>query len=146
MTSREADRLHVLVVDDDEQVRGTLVKLLDQEGFAPHGVANGMEAFAAIETTDFRVILLDIRMPRLGGMAFFQQLEERLPKLAGRVIFVTAFAHSAEIAGFLRHSGQPVFEKPYDTDRLMEAVRVVASRRDSFPLAVEDDSASEASP
>jgi CheY-like chemotaxis protein len=130
----------ILIVEDDPEGRSTLERLFRREGFQTEAVENGIEAFAAVSRRRYDVVLLDIRMPGLGGVGFFEQAEERFPNIASRTVFVTAYAQAPEIAKFLKKTGQPVFEKPYDITRLVETTRAIAAQRNSSPHErMEDD-------
>ena len=84
----------VLVVDDDDLVRDTLVELLKDYGCGARGVANGFEALEVLLTTDhICLILLDLVMPRMDGNAF---REEQLKRAALRdipVVLMSAYGN-----------------------------------------------------
>lgn len=61
------DPLHALIADDDSGILLTLTALLEQKGYAVTAVGDGAAAVAALATTDFDLILLDICMPELDG-------------------------------------------------------------------------------
>ena len=61
------DPLHALIADDDSGILLTLTALLEQKGHAVSAVGDGAAAVAALSTTDFGLILLDICMPELDG-------------------------------------------------------------------------------
>ena len=60
-----------------------------------------------LERLRFDVVICDVRMPQLGGMGLFQQLEERYPTMASRMIFLTGGGEDPEVGPFLVTSGQP---------------------------------------
>lgn len=121
----------VLIIEDDPEGRRTLERVFRRAGFETTAVQDGLEAFNAVQSRRYDVLLCDLRMPRLGGIALFEQLEETFPTMASRTVFVTAYAQAAGIAEFLAKTGQPVFNKPYDVAELLEAARTIAERRDS---------------
>jgi len=59
------------------------------------------------------VILTDIRMPDLDGRALYQQIEQRWPRQAARVVFVTGDTLASELREFVRRTGRRVIEKPF---------------------------------
>jgi CheY-like chemotaxis protein len=67
----------VLVVDDDEEIRGTIVDLLEMEGYAVRAVEDGAQALAAVEAELPCAVLLDMRMPVLDGWGFAAALRMR---------------------------------------------------------------------
>jgi DNA-binding response OmpR family regulator len=70
-------------------------------------------------------------MPSLGGVGFFEQLEERYPNMAARTIFVTAFADEPPVRAFLEQTGQPYFGKPFLPNELLASVAEIGRARSS---------------
>ncbi len=103
----------VLVVDDEPEIREMLAEILRA---ADHDVAtasSGREALARIASERYDVVVTDIRMPDIDGRALFQQIRERWPRLATRVVFVTGDTLTPALREFVTHSGRPVIEKPF---------------------------------
>jgi chemosensory pili system protein ChpA (sensor histidine kinase/response regulator) len=126
----------VLVVEDDPAVLRGHTKLLEQGGFDVLPAVNGMEAFDRLRgSVPIHAILCDVDMPTLNGTGFFEQLEEILPEMAGRVVFVTGHADEPEIRKFLEQTGQPFLGKPIHKDQLVDAVRQIVERRGSGGFA-----------
>jgi len=126
----------VLVVDDDPAVLRSHTKLLELGGFSVLAAVNGMEAFDHLRNADVDAILCDVDMPMLNGTGFFEQLEEILPQMASRVVFVTGHADEPDTRKFLKQTGQPFLGKPTPASELVDAVRQIIQRRKSggFPL------------
>jgi len=129
----------VLIIEDDLEGRRTLERLFGGTGFEVHSAPNGLEAFSLLERLRFDVVICDVRMPQLGGMGLFQQLEERYPTMASRMIFLTGGGEDPEVDPFLVTSGQPYVEQPFEIDRLLEMVGRIARRRDSSEMRPIDD-------
>ncbi len=126
----------VLVVEDDPAVLRSHTKLLERGGFDVLPAVNGMEAFDRLRgSAPIHAILCDVDMPTLNGTGFFEQLEEILPEMAGRVVFVTGHADDPEIRKFLEQTGQPFFGKPTHSDQLVDAVRQIVERSGSGGFA-----------
>jgi CheY-like chemotaxis protein len=93
----------VLVVEDDEVLRETVVEYLDDNGYPVIAASNGREALEKLDTTD-RVpclIVLDLMMPVMDGVAFRRE-QRRSPKLSNiPVVVVSAYqdmdARAAEL-------------------------------------------------
>ena len=115
-----AARRHVLVVDDDRDIRETLQELLQQEGYDVEVARNGLEALGLARRERPAVILLDLFMPIMDGIAFrHAQLED--PQLLEIPVIVISAAAGMEaqisalgVAGFL--------EKPLRIEQLFETV------------------------
>ncbi len=69
----------ILVVDDEAAIRLTLEMLLDRRGYAVMTAASGKEALALAEQHEFDLILLDFKMPGMGGLEVAQRMGDRQP-------------------------------------------------------------------
>jgi CheY-like chemotaxis protein len=113
--------MHLLVVDDDPEIRSLVCELLVSEGYEVDNAENGKEALAFLAACGEdlpQVILLDLMMPVMDGFRFLELVakSESLSKIP--VILTTAA--NEEIAASL---SRLVVRKPYDVDGLLEAVR-----------------------
>lgn len=131
----------ILIVEDDAAVRRSHQKLLEQAGFEVLSVEDGMEAFEALSRTGFDAIVCDVDMPALDGTGFFEQLEEILPHMASRVLFVTGLASQRDTRRFLKETGQPFLPKPTPGEELVNTVRRLIELRDSGAFDVLGDAA-----
>ena len=73
---KKINALKVLIVDDEEIIRETLNDFFDYLGHTAIAVDNGLEGLKAIETSDYHVAFVDIRMPGIDGIEFLQRLEK----------------------------------------------------------------------
>lgn len=113
----------VLVVEDDDDIRASLVEFLDDHGYRARGAANGREGLTLLsDGARPGVIILDLMMPVMDGWAFRAELR-RLPDLAGvPVVVISAYAsldrrvEGLDLAGCLA--------KPIDLKALLNVVRV----------------------
>lgn len=103
---------HVLVVDDEQDVAALIAEILRRDGYDV-AVANSAEdGLVACAGSQFDAILVDIKMPGLGGQGFLQRILEDRPWLVDRIAFVTGSTMSPETRGFLDNSGCRFLEKP----------------------------------
>lgn len=79
----------MLIVEDEEAVRRPIVRYLTRRGAEVDEAADGVEGLARLRTQPAHVILADLRMPRMGGVELYAQLEEERPELAARVLFLS---------------------------------------------------------
>ena len=79
----------VLIVDDEENTRIGLVKLLCQEGYQTEAVANGFEALEYLDRRMVDLIITDINMPEMNGLIFLRELNQAYPDM--KVIMITAY-------------------------------------------------------
>jgi DNA-binding NarL/FixJ family response regulator len=119
-------QIRVFIADDHELVRYALRTLLDDEvdievvGEAPDGVS-AVEGVCA-ESVD--VLLLDMRMPGMGGIEVCRQVRMMCP--ATRVLALTSFDDDDEVFGILAVGATGYLLKDTRSDRLVEAIRAVA--------------------
>lgn len=79
----------VLIVDDEENARIGLTKLLSSDGFQVAAVANGREALKYLDGQTVDLVITDINMPEMNGLVFLRELNCSYP--AVNVIMVTAY-------------------------------------------------------
>jgi len=119
----------ILLVEDDEANRNVLSKVLRRLGQEVTPVANGFDAFTVLESVEADCIICDIKLPYLDGRTLFEQVEQRLPHLASRFVFVTGDYTNPDTLSFLKLSGQPCVGKPYELETLLGAVAVILRNR-----------------
>ena len=119
---RTSGRAHLLIVEADEANRTVMYKLFDRLGHRVTTVTNGLDAFEVLRQGGVDCVLSDLRLPYVGGRTLFEQVEEKLPHLASRFVFVTGDYTDPEARQFLEHTGQPVIGKPYDVAVLLGVV------------------------
>ena len=115
----------VLVVDDEPAMRAAMSAFLRSEGHEVQVAASGTAARALLETNEYDVVLLDLRMPGLGGEMLYRELCQRRPEMARRVVFVTGDLQSDAARGFLADAGRRVIGKPFQLDDLAAIVASV---------------------
>lgn len=110
----------ILVADDDLMIRKMVARILEREGYQVDQAKDGAEAIEKCAESVYRVILLDMMMPRLDGMKVIEWLEEHRPNMIERVLVMTAFTRGAAERAEKICS---VVYKPFDVHNLVEKVR-----------------------
>ncbi len=122
----ERRRRRVLVVDDEPKVLATTARLLRAE-FDVEVEGDGRAALERIRAgARYDVILCDLMMPNMTGMAFHQALLGQAPDLARRCAFLTGGAFTEEARRFLEARPELAMEKPFEVEALRALVRRVA--------------------
>ena len=118
-----AETIRVLDVDDHAVVREGLRSFLDlQDGIEVVGeAADGEEAVAAASRLDPDVVLMDLVMPRLAGVAAMRLLRDRVP--GARVIVLTSFLDDEKLLPALRAGAAGYLLKNAQPEELVRAVR-----------------------
>ncbi|MGH7012034.1 MAG: response regulator [Caulobacteraceae bacterium] len=119
---------HVLIVDDNATNRIVVEALCGMFDCSSESVADGIEAVEAARAGRFDVILMDIKMPRMDGLAATREIR-RLPGPEARtpIIALTANADLEDARDYLAAGMQAVVEKPIKPDRLLEALDLALS-------------------
>ncbi len=116
-------RTRVLLVEDEALVADMLEDLLVMEGHDVDRAANGREALARVRARAYGLVVTDVRMPDLGGAAFYRELAGVDPALARRVVFVTGDLVSPDTRRFLEETGLRYVEKPFAVADFQSAIR-----------------------
>jgi len=80
----------ILIADDEESVQSLLHTVLSKMGYLVETVGNGEEVLAKVRQGHIALLIMDIRMPKLGGMEVFKILRLEYPELP--IIMMTAFS------------------------------------------------------
>jgi len=113
----------ILVVEDDDAIRGLVTELLRDDGYQVQEATNGAEALDQVRAGRPDLIVLDLMMPIMDGWAFVEECRQR--KWCGEVpIVVTSASHDLpRTADQLRALGvRTCLAKPFDLDGLLALV------------------------
>lgn len=111
----------VLIVDDDVATREGLRALLSNAGFAVETATDGAHALQTIDKEDFGVVLLDIRLPRVGGLDVLARCTAK-PR-PSKVIVMTGVDMTDTALSALRGQAYDFLSKPIDPARLVDVVK-----------------------
>ncbi len=114
------DKPHILLVEDDHAHGVMLEVLLAQWGYAVERVLDGEEAVARVAETPFDVVLTDIRMARMDGLAALRRIHEINPALP--VLIMTAYSSLESAIQAVREGAYDYLQKPLDFDYLRLAL------------------------
>ncbi len=114
-------RPRLLVVDDEFEISELLTEVFS-DTFETEQAANGMEALEMIRQKRFDVIISDVKMPKLGGIDFYRELEKEAEGYCSRIIFTTGIASDLKTQQFLKSRGLPFLQKPFKLKELISAV------------------------
>lgn len=113
----------ILVVDDEENARVGLSRLLANEGFVVDSVTNGYEALNYLQQQEVNLIISDINMPEMNGITFLKELNKNFPK--SNVIMITAYGG---VESYIEAMNLGVFEyinKPVKIDELKSIIKKI---------------------
>ncbi|MFI5234967.1 MAG: HD domain-containing phosphohydrolase [Gemmatimonadales bacterium] len=127
MTTSAAPASVILIVDDEESVRGALKKFLVQQGYEVATAGTAAEAIAVARRQRLTGVLLDMRLPDGSGVDLVPGLLETDPDLA--ILMLTAVNDGATAALCLQRGAADYLTKPLDLDDLDRAMRHALRRR-----------------
>ena len=119
---------HVLVIDDEVDIRESLETLLSLEGYAVDLAQNGGEGLRALESKGYDLVLLDLMMPDRSGMEVLREVRERDTETP--IFLITAYGSVEAAVEALKLGANDYFSKPWDNEKLLiEIDRMIAGRR-----------------
>lgn len=122
---------HILVVDDDNDIRLSLTRYLESHSFRVTAAANGDEVEDVINKARIDLMVLDIMMPGEDGLSICKRIHEshQLP-----IIFLTALADDVERIVGLELGADDYVTKPFNPRELLARIKTVLRRSRALPI------------
>ena len=117
------DELHLLLLDDEENILSALRRLLRREGYRVHATTSPMEAYEILATHPIGVVLSDQRMPQMNGTEFLQQVKRLYPLTVRMVLSGYSELQTVQDA-VNKGSIWRFLSKPWDDDALRDQIRL----------------------
>jgi DNA-binding NtrC family response regulator len=109
----------ILVVDDEEIVRRSHMRVLESVPYEVEAVRDGEQALQAMETQSYDVVLLDLRMPGMDGMTVLKALKQRWPE--SEIIVITGYPSIDTAKEAIRLGAHDYLAKPCGPDEVIHA-------------------------
>src|SRR5262245_55396171 len=121
---------HILVVDDDREIRDLLSRFLRKHSFRVTAAADGREMRKALEAGRFDLVVLDLMLPGEDGLALCRWLRStsQMP-----VIMLTAVSEDTDRIIGLEMGADDYVAKPFNPRELLARIRAVMRRAESAP-------------
>ena len=133
---------NILVVEDDKNIRGDLVAMLEEEGFIVDALPNGKLVLETIMNKQFAVVLCDIMMPRMDGYEVLQLMRKNLkPTERPLFIFLSAQAENSDFRKGMEHGADDYLTKPYKLQELLNAIHTQVTKRNELIINEPSDEA-----
>jgi CheY-like chemotaxis protein len=110
----------VLIVDDEAEFASILVKVLRRRGFTAHLAPNGECALAMLRERAYSVVLLDVKMPGIGGIEVLARIRQSLPET--QVILMTGHLAAGDEERSVAGGAFAFLLKPYPTEQLVAVI------------------------
>jgi len=117
----------ILVVDDEEQMRGLLVKVLERKGYQVSVCGNGADALDFLEREPADLVVTDVRMPGLSGMEALRAIKELNPEIV--VIIMTAFGSIDQAVQAVKEGAYDYVNKPFKIDEMLLTIEKALEER-----------------
>src|SRR5688500_10719941 len=114
-------KYRVLVVEDDIELRRTIVEVLERNQFDVQFVGDGVEALEAVQKERPDLALLDVNMPRMGGMECLRKIKELDPSII--VIIMTAYSTIEDAVQAVKDGAYNYLAKPIKHQAIVEMVQ-----------------------
>ncbi|MBF0287498.1 MAG: sigma 54-interacting transcriptional regulator [SAR324 cluster bacterium] len=112
----------ILIIDDEKSIRNVLCEHLSMEGYEVFGAENGAEGLELLEQNNPQVIVLDLKMPRMSGMEFLDQLTSKT-KISHSIIILSGFGSNQEIKRCYQLGVQSFLRKPVNLFELSGIIK-----------------------
>ncbi|MDD9301685.1 MAG: response regulator [Desulfobacter sp.] len=113
----------ILVVDDEAIVRDSMTEWLSLEGYNVHSAESGRQALELMESLDFQIMLTDIKMPGMDGVALLGHARTMMPELV--VIMMTAYAEVDSAVTAMKEGALDYVTKPFEPEKVIAMVEKV---------------------
>jgi nitrogen regulation protein NR(I) len=111
----------ILIIDDDDQLRISFERLLNEEGYAVRTAASGEAGIRMIDDAIPDLVLLDVRLPGINGLEAFKQIHRIESKLP--VIIMTAFGTTETAIEATKMGAFDYVIKPFDVPQMLSTIR-----------------------
>lgn len=128
MLDRRGNR-PILVIDDEESMRIALAEALSRSGHLVDCMSNGYDALKKVQATAFKLIITDVKMPKMDGLEILMEIKKILPQIP--VIMITAYGTIHNAVEAMKKGADDYILKPFSFDELDAVVqRALTNGRD----------------
>jgi len=120
-------RGRVLIVDDEEQMRDLLTKVLDKNGYQVSAAGDGEQALAILEKEPVDLVVTDVRMPGVSGLEALKAIKELNPEIV--VIIMTAFGSIDQAVQAVKEGAYDYINKPFKIDEMLLTIEKALEER-----------------
>ena len=117
---------NILVIDDEPNLRHMLTAVLEKVGYTVSSAADGVEALSLTETKPFDVILCDLRMPRMDGLAFLKHAATK--GLDAAIIMMSAYGTIDTAVEAMKLGAADYISKPFKPDEILLKLAQIEER------------------
>jgi two-component system response regulator AtoC len=108
---------NILVIDDEPNLRHMLSVVLEKAGYTVSSAGDGVEALSLVETKPFDLVLCDLRMPKMDGLAFLKEAASR--NLDASIIMMSAYGSISTAVEAMKLGAADYISKPFKPDEIL---------------------------
>ena len=115
------ENARILVVDDNENIRKVLTRILEDEGYVVDTAKTGKEAVEKSRTKFYNLALIDIRLPDMEGVELLTKIRDTTPKM--RKIIITGYPTLKNAVEAVNKGADAYIMKPFDMKELLSKIK-----------------------
>jgi DNA-binding NtrC family response regulator len=128
----------ILVVDDEEQMRDLLNRILSREGYNVQTASGGQQVLDILKEKQFDIVLADMKMPRMDGFQLLKIIKQEYPYIS--VVIMTAFGDTYTVKDAMLLGADEYVIKPFKSHEISLVVertywRILAARQQQEKVA-----------
>lgn len=123
------ETISVLLIDDEKMFVESLIKVLKRRGITVQSAQDGATGVELFARGEYDVVVLDMRMPGMDGLATFKAIRERDRDLATPVIFLSGHMDIQQVSQALKDGCAEILLKPCPVDQLVSSIEDAAERK-----------------
>lgn len=127
--SMDSEKINVLVADDEDGLRMTISAWLGDEGFEVQQASNGLDAIKIVQSNDFDIALLDIKMPGANGLEVLRFIKKNSSPT--EVVMMTGMSDVSMAVEAMKLGAREYLTKPVDMEQLVPQLRSLLKKRDA---------------
>jgi DNA-binding response OmpR family regulator len=115
---------HILVIDDDDSVLGTIARILELEGYRVETARTGKEAIEKSNLGAYNLAIIDIRLPDMDGTDLLTAMRDKTPTTPRMIkIMLTGYTSAADRTDTIRENADGYLVKPIEVDALLTTIK-----------------------
>lgn len=129
-----SEKVKLLLVEDEPNFGTVLKSYLQLAKYEVDWCKNGKKAFSKLQNESYQLCILDVMMPEMDGFTFAKELKRTRPEIP--FIFLTAKGLKEDILKGFKLGAQDYLTKPFDSDVLLEKIKVVLNRFNALATSI----------
>ncbi|HTP80501.1 MAG TPA: response regulator [Bacteroidota bacterium] len=125
----DQDKVRILIADDEDPLRQTIAAWLGDEGFSVDDARDGVEAIKKVQSSDYDIAILDIKMPGANGLEVLRYIKKNSPTT--EVVMATGMSDVSMAVEAMKLGAREYLTKPIDMDQLVPQLRSLLKTRDA---------------